>query len=140
MININEQKQNNTEDASRKRFSTMLGGRAKKIDNTNTKVLPNVPNVQGLYIKSAIKIESLIDHKAYLTSFKRKIIIQNTKSQATLAQSNVASLDAKGPRENAQKSSADYSTQARKARWFETRSQLTTRQTFTYDLTVPKKY
>ena len=89
---------------------------------------------------SAIKIESLIDHKAYLTSFKRKIIIQNTKSQVTLAQSNVASLDAKGPRENEQKSSADYSTQAQKARWFETRSQLTTRQTFTYDLTVPKKY
>ena len=57
--------------------------------------------------KSAIEIEFLIDHKAYLTSSKRKSCVKNTKSQATLAPFNVASLDAKQPRENAQKGSAD---------------------------------
>ena len=47
-------------------------------------------------IKYAIKIESLINHKPSLQK----------KWQATLAQYNVASLDAKRPRENAQKGSA----------------------------------
>ena len=47
-------------------------------------------------IKYGIKIGSLIDHKASL----------QIKWQATLAQYNVASLDDKRPRENAQKSSA----------------------------------
>ena len=62
-------------------------------------------------IKHAIKIGFLIDHKASL----------QIKWQATLAQSNVASLESKQPRENAQKGSADYSALLQKARWFETR-------------------
>ena len=61
------------------------------------------------------------------------------KWQATLTQSNVASLDAKQPRENAQKGSADYTMQGQKARWFETCRQLPTWQTFTCNLTLPPR-
>ena len=66
----------------------MLGGRAKKINNTITKLLLNVANIQGANNyqqpnsnrKSAITIGSLIDHKAYTTGSKRKLL-HNTKLQ-----------------------------------------------------------
>ena len=58
------------------------------------------------------KIGSFIDHNASL---------QKMKLQATLAQHNVALLDAQQPRENALKGGADYLALIRKSRRLESR-------------------
>ena len=57
-----------------------------------------------------------------MTHSKKKNLCPKTKWQTALAQYNVASFDAKQPRENPLKSSADYYLALiQKARWFETR-------------------
>ena len=86
--------------------------------------------------KSAIKIGFFIDHKAYLTSSKGKNCYPKYKVASNTCPIQRGITRCQTAAENAQKSSADYySTQEQKASWFETRSQLPTRQTFTYDLT-----
>ena len=56
-----------------------------------------------------------------MTHPKKKNLCPKTKWQATLAQYNVASLDAKQLPENTLKSSADYLALIQKAHWFEAR-------------------
>ena len=51
---------------------------------------------------SAVKVRSLFNNKAYLTSFKRKgKFCTKTKRQATIPQYNMASLNAKQPHKKA---------------------------------------
>ena len=73
--------------------------------------------------KSAIKVGSLIDHKAYMTGSKRKPLHQYqvaaSSNQKLIHQRGITGV--KQSREKALKSSADYSALIQKALWFEAR-------------------